>query len=168
MLNKLKSIHNTIKTIVRQLKWDKSNLTFSERRLLTQLQDYTLSTCIIKNYRKYVKNNENDSVATIKAKLIRNIILGRIVAIDNYVRAYAYGNLVIWVDRDKKQIFKVFNYRGQYKFEIDTEKREFLNNLLHIENNNRIEFVNGSVIQGIHSDCETVRSKGFHIEMDGV
>lgn len=109
-----------------------SPMSKSQRKLLKELQDYNVLWEAQKYYKHNIKNNLNDTYKIIKSKLIRNIVLGKKIWDGYYCKKYQYGNLEIYVDTKDKEVYKLRNNKGLYKYDVDEEVKEWLNDFLGI------------------------------------
>ena len=110
-------------------------LTKEERELLKELQGYGLSDRVCDYYKNNVKNNKNDSYATIKKKIIRNIVLGKEAPKDTKnenKRMFYYGNLSVQINVLEKEIVWIKNYHNHSTWEVDKEKKQYIEKLLKI------------------------------------
>lgn len=109
-----------------------SKLNREERRLLRELMTYDVNQGILNTYRYKVRHNKHDTYEICKKKLIRNIILGirKESLIYNNTMFAEYGNLVITYNTKKKEITYIENRVGNFGFEPDVKKKEYLNRKL--------------------------------------
>ena len=96
-----------------------------------------VSEAVADKYRSIIRNNENDSLDTIRKKLTRNYLLG--MEIHNSFNRFVtrrYGNLLISVSLDHMEVLDIQNKkrrnRGIGMF-INPREKEELNKLLEIE-----------------------------------
>ena len=116
----------------------KNPLSREENILLHDLSNnYEISDKVAYYYRhkvkKYSKEHEQYTYSEVKNKIFRNIVLGKIInEIDN-IRTYRYGNLIIGVDTNNFNVFRMDNRKGFCEFEVNNAKREWINKRLRIK-----------------------------------
>ena len=116
----------------------KNPLTREENILLHDLSNnYKISTKVVWYYRHKVKEkskeHEQYTYSEVKNKIFRDIVLGKIInEIDN-VRTYRYGNLIIGIDTNNFNVFRMENRKGFCEFDIDEGKRDWINKRLRIK-----------------------------------
>ena len=116
----------------------KNPLTREENILLHDLSNnYKISNKVVWYYRNKVKEkskeHEQYTYSEVKNKIIRNIVLGKIINEVKNVRTYRYGNLIIGIDTNQFNVFRMDNRKGYCVFNVDEEKRKYLDRRLHIK-----------------------------------
>ena len=136
----LMSIKNLIKNLTDKIGGLKSPLTKEEKDLLYDLcMHYEVNDEVCNEYRTQVKNNKNITYCTIKCKLIRNIILGKLICqfnedgTDYKFKGYRYGNLEIHINTESKEIFFIKNRVDKWDYYIDENKKKWLYKKLGLE-----------------------------------
>ena len=88
--------------------------------------NYKVTDGAVNAYRRYVKNNKDDSYFVIFRKLIRNIVLGDCIFDSERYRSYTYGNLEMHIDMVNKTIYWLYNAYGDFEFNVNLEHKEWL------------------------------------------
>jgi len=126
---------NLISKLINKIK---NPLSREENILLHDLSNnYEISTKVVWYYRHKVKEkskeHEQYTYSEVKNKIFRDIVLGKIInEIDN-VRTYRYGNLIIGIDINNFNVFRMENRKGFCEFDVNEDKRSWLNRKLHIK-----------------------------------
>ncbi|CAM3738129.1 HNH endonuclease [Hathewaya histolytica] len=103
-------------------------LTKNEFKLLQEFKNYTITEDVFNYYINNVKNNKEEDFNTIRKKLIRNIILGKINKNVSY-----YGNLIIEFSLEEKTIVSIKNRKQRAK-PPKKDKKKWLNIELNLIN----------------------------------
>lgn len=116
---------------------DKENLiTAEEIELIQELSTYRFPNRVYQKYIHRTKDNENTTYKQAKKKIIRNIILSNEAPTKaglEHKRVFFYGNLLIQVNIVERCICFISNYRGDFDFEVDEDKRSALNEIMEID-----------------------------------
>lgn len=85
----------------------------------------------IHQYRHDVRRNLNEDYWTIRKKLTRNFLLGKVFKEDDRFRLVKYGNLIIKVDKVYDMVVNLTNYKGQEcEFNVSEQDKEQLEYIL--------------------------------------
>ena len=109
-----------------------------QKKLLKQLNTKTFGIFISTywEYKKEIKNNENDSLKIATKKLLRNVVLGKRIRVNGNIETYQYGNLTIKYSPFVNQVIDIHNSIGRYYFDYSKkqkQRKEWLNTYLEIE-----------------------------------